>query len=153
MAAMENKPRLDALFLQEVEASCVCLRVQRASRAVGRHYDDAFRPLELNNWQFTLLAAIAGSEAPSVHELATFLGTDRTTMTRNLAVLQRRDLLSLSQDPRDGRVKRVSLTPQGADLLLQALEVWRTTNASVRASVPAASFPGMWQGLGSLAGP
>ncbi len=150
---MAKKPRLDPLFLQEVEASCVCLRVQRASRAVGRRYDDAFRHLELNNWQFTLLAAVEGTEAPSVHELATFLGMDRTTMTRNLAVLQRRDLLSLAQDPRDGRVKRVSLTPQGRDLLLQALDVWRATNDTVRASVPAASFPAMWRGLGRLAGP
>lgn len=150
---MENRLRLDPSLLQQVEASCVCLRVQRASRAVGRRYDDAFRHLELNNWQFTLLAAIAGSEAPSVHELATFLGTDRTTMTRNLAVLQRRDLLCLTQDSYDGRVKRVSLTPQGSHLLSQALDIWRATNDTVRASVPAASFPAMWRGLGSLAGP
>ena len=148
---MEDTPSLDPLLLRAVEASCVCLRVQRASRAVGRRYDDAFRHLDLTNWQFSLLAAIEASEAASVNELATFLGMDRTTMTRNLAVLQRRELLSMAQDPQDGRVKRVSLTPRGRDLLLQALEAWRRTNDAVKAAVPAAAFPAMWQGLESLA--
>ncbi|MDQ1081706.1 MarR family winged helix-turn-helix transcriptional regulator [Pseudoroseomonas cervicalis] len=150
---MEDTPPLDPLLLRAVEASCVCLRVQRASRAVGRRYDDAFRPLDLNNWQFSLLAAIEASEAPSVNALAGFLGMDRTTMTRNLAVLQRRGLLSMAQDAQDGRVRRAALTAQGRDLLLRALDSWRATNEAVKASIPAASFPAMWRGLGSLAGP
>ncbi len=150
---MEGTPALDPRLLRDVEASCVCLRIQRASRAVGRRYDDAFRHLDLNNWQFSLLSAVGGLEQRSVNELATFLGMDRTTMTRNLAVLQRRDLISMAQDARDGRVKRVTLTQTGRDLLLQALEAWRTTNELVTASVPPAAFRAMWQGLGSLAGP
>ncbi len=141
---------LDPQLLRAVEASCICLHVQRASRAVGRRYDDAFRHLDLNNWQFSLMTAIRGTEASSINELATLLGIDRTTMTRNLAVLQRRELLSMVQDVRDSRVKRVSLTPQGQNLLLQALESWRVTNEAVKASVPTASFPAMWRGLGSL---
>lgn len=150
---MEAAPALDPSILREVEASCLCLQVQRASRAVGRHYDNAFRPLGLNNWQFSLLTAIEGVGTPNVNELATLLGMDRTTMTRNLSVLQRRNLLTMRQDARDGRVRRASLTPLGRDLLLKALELWRITNEAVKATVPPASLPAVWQALGRIGQP
>ena len=38
-----------------IGSRCLCLRVQRASRAIGRQFDDAFRAVGLNNWQFSLL--------------------------------------------------------------------------------------------------
>jgi DNA-binding MarR family transcriptional regulator len=141
---------LDPDLVREVESSCICLRVQRASRAVGRRFDKAFRGLDLNNWQFTLLTSLAIIDQSSVNTLARELAMDRTTMTRNLRVLERRGLLAINPDVRDGRVKRVSLTAPGRTLLAQAIERWREVNLAVRDDVPPATLPAMWQALEAI---
>jgi DNA-binding MarR family transcriptional regulator len=147
---MAASPTLDPELVREVESSCICLRVQRASRAVGRRFDHAFRSLGLNNWQFTLLMSLANIDQPSVNTLARELAMDRTTMTRNLRVLERRGLLATNPDIRDGRIKRVSLTAAGRKLLVSAIERWREVNAAVRQDFPPATLPAMWQALDAL---
>jgi DNA-binding MarR family transcriptional regulator len=144
---MAPSPELDPDLVREVESSCICLRVQRASRAVGRRFDHAFRSLDLNNWQFTLLMSLANIDQPSFNTLARELAMDRTTMTRNLRVLERRGLLALNPDRQDGRGRRVSLTAAGRTLLVKAIEHWREVNAAVREDIPAATLPAMWQAL------
>lgn len=144
---------LDPSILREVGDSCVCLHVQRASRAVGRHYDNALRHLGLNNWQFSLLAALGADGSPSVTELAAFLGMDRTTMTRNLHVLEQRGLLRMQPDARDGRIKRASLTPDGRDLLLAALDSWREANDAMKARIPPPALHTAWKVLEGISRP
>ena len=39
----------------EVRDACLCMHVQRAARALARHFDEAFRPLE--SYQWPILAA------------------------------------------------------------------------------------------------
>lgn len=148
---MADTPVLDPNLIREVGASCVCMRVQRAGRAIGRRFDQAFRDLKLNNWQFTLLMWLASTEAPSVNDMATQMAMDRTTMTRNLRVLERRGLLAIQPDTRDGRVKRVALTDPGRSLLAQAAQRWRATNEAVKRDIPAAALPGMWEALDAIA--
>jgi DNA-binding MarR family transcriptional regulator len=150
---MRNGPALDPQLVREVEASCLCLHVQRAGRAVGRQYDKAFRSLNLTSWQFTLLTAVGGAEAPSVNELATLLGMDRTTMTRNLRVLERRGLLTVKPDDRDGRVRRAFLTPEGQELFLRALDRWRRVNEVMKARLPPDTLPAMWDAFDRIAQP
>ena len=42
--AMTPKTAVTPKMAQTVLENCMCLRVQRASRVVGRMFDDAFRP-------------------------------------------------------------------------------------------------------------
>ena len=74
-------------------------------------------------------------------------------MTRNLRVLERRGLLAMGPDARDGRIKRASLTPQGRNLLLIALDRWREANEAMKARIPPASLPTVWQALERIAQP
>jgi len=41
-----------------VRDCCLCLHVQRAARALGRRFDEALRPFDLTNGQFSLLMAL-----------------------------------------------------------------------------------------------
>lgn len=116
-----------------VAENCLCRRVQRASRTVGRRFDDAFRPTGLNNWQFTMLMALSSSTPRTVSEIAADLGMDRTTTTKNLHPLERRGLVEIRADDKDRRVRRVTLTPEGAQVLNDALARWRTVNDEVAA--------------------
>ena len=115
--------------------TCLCLDVQRASRTIGRRFDEAFRPLGLNNGQFSLLMALNQSTPPTMSSLAERLAMDRTTTTANLKPLERRGLVEVRRDEQDARVRRIVLTEAGRAVLAEAVERWHAANDAVAASL------------------
>ncbi|WP_238122393.1 MULTISPECIES: MarR family winged helix-turn-helix transcriptional regulator [unclassified Xanthobacter] len=116
-----------------VAQTCLCLAIQRASRAVGRCFDEAFRPLGLTNWQFSLLAMLSRPEPFTVTRLAEAMGMDRTTITSNLKPLERKRLVTVATDAQDRRVRRIVLSARGQEVLEQAARHWQQANAAVEA--------------------
>lgn len=127
--------KLSQAAFAAVAETCLCRRVQHASRTVGKRFDDAFRPTGLNNWQFTMLMALSSSTPLTVSRIAAELGMDRTTTTKNLHPLERRGLVEIRADEKDGRVRRVALTPEGVQLLNDALARWQVVNDEVAAKL------------------
>ncbi len=103
-----------------VRDSCLCLHLQRAARKVARIFDEALRPLDLTNGQFSLLMSLNRPDAPSIGSVASLLAMDRTTLTANLKPLERRGLIKVTVDPEDKRSRRLALTPAGKKLLTAA---------------------------------
>jgi len=134
-----------------VGRECLCLPIQRASRTIGRHYDEALRPLDLNNWQFTLLMSLNKTPSPTMNELANSLGMDRTTVTANLKPLERRGYVEIRRDETDGRAKRIALTPEGESVLRQAFNYWEVANAAVAKVLTPESQAALRGALQSLA--
>jgi len=130
---MTPKTAATPKMAQTVLENCMCLRVQRASRVVGRMFDDAFRPLGLNNFQFSLLMLLNRPIPPTIGGLAADLSMDRTTITANLKPLERRGLLAVRRDSKDARIKLVALTAAGRTLLAECMSRWQAANASARA--------------------
>ena len=116
-----------------VRDCCLCLHVQRAARALARRFDEALRPLELTNGQFSLMMSLNRPEPPGMGPVASLLGMDRTTLTAALKPLQRRGLIKLTVDPSDQRGRRASLTRKGSMLLAKAVPVWERTSLEVEA--------------------
>lgn len=114
-----------------VAEKCLCGNVQRAARSIGRRFDEAFRPLDLTNWQFTLLVALNRPEPPTINVIAKDLAIDRTTITGSLKPLERRGLVSVTQDAADKRARRVALTQAGSDLLQNGYAIWKQVEGSV----------------------
>jgi DNA-binding MarR family transcriptional regulator len=135
-----------------IGSTCLCFQIQRAGRVVGRHFDEAFRPLGLTNWQFPLLLALNAAAPPTVGMLADWLATDRTTVTANLKPLQRRGLLTTQRDAQDGRAKRVLLTDEGRSLLRAAVALWHSVHAATEALAGEADLPAFRATLQRLAG-
>ena len=129
----------------------MCLHVQRASRAIGRMFDDAFRPFGLNNFQFALLMLLNRPNAPTIGGLAEDLAMDRTTLTANLKPLERRGLVSVRRDSKDARVKLVTLTDAGNALLAKCVPQWLSANESARARFGDKNLPSLYSGLNLLA--
>jgi len=70
-----------------------------------------------------LLAAITMLDDTSIGSLSDNIGTDATTLTRNLEVLQKRGLvLTVPQD--DARVRCIQLSDLGKELYAEALPIW-----------------------------
>lgn len=119
----------------EVRDSCLCLHLQRAARVVARRFDAALRPLGLTSGQFSLLMSLNRPEPPSIGSVADLLAMDRTTLTANLKVLERRRLVAVTPDPADRRTHRLALTPSGRALLAEAVPIWRRTHAAIEVEV------------------
>ena len=98
-----------------VRDCCLCLHVQRAARALARHFDEALRPVGLTNGQFSLLMSLNRPEPPGMGPVASLLAMDRTTLTAALKPLERRGLVKVSPDPEDRRSRRIGLTRKGED--------------------------------------
>lgn len=113
---------------RDVRDRCLCLAAQRAARALARRFDEALRPMGLTNGQFSLLMSLNRPTAPTLSSVATLLAMDRTTLTANLKPLERRGLLTVSQDTKDRRSRLLHLTEAGRLLLETALPVWTETH-------------------------
>jgi DNA-binding MarR family transcriptional regulator len=132
---MSNDPVLPFAKTLEVRDRCVCLFVQRAARALARHFDEALRPLTLTHGQFSLMNSLNRPAPPVMGEVAALLGMDRTTLTAALKALERRGLVRVRTDDKDKRSRRLILTPAGRALLAKAYPVWKDAHARIDAKL------------------
>lgn len=114
-----------------VRDACLCLHLQRAARAIGRRFDEAFRPVGLTNGQFSLLMALNVPEPPSMGAVARLLGMDRTTLTAALKPLAARALVTHCPDAADQRRRRLALTEAGQKALAAAVPIWQETHETL----------------------
>ena len=68
---------------------CRCLAARRNARAITRHFEAKLRRHGLKATQFSLLASLALTGPKPMRDLAELLGLERTTLTRNAALLDR----------------------------------------------------------------
>ena len=119
-----------------VRDCCLCLHVQRAARVVARRFDEALRPFDLTNGQFSLMMSLNRPEPASMASVASLLAVDRTTLTAALKPLERRGLVKVTSDARDRRSRLMVLTAQGMKLLASAVPVWQRTHEEVETLLP-----------------
>ena len=148
---MSPAPTISYTAAEMTGKNCLCARVQRASRSIGRRFDEALRPVGLNNWQFTLLMTLNRPSPLTINGLAEELGMDRTTTTKNLKPLERRGLLKIRQDKKDARVRRIVLTDAGGALLAQAFRHWQAANDAVAGSLKGEDLPRIHAALETIA--
>ena len=118
-----------------VRDHCLCLHAQRTARVLARRFDEALRPLDLTNGQFSLLISLNRPEPAAMAPVARLLGMDRTTLTAALKPLERRGLLRIEPGPRDRRSRHIVLTEAGHEVLTQAVPIWRETHAAIEADL------------------
>lgn len=124
-----TKAKLDTTArIAEIGRECVMLRVRMTARAITKHYEDALRPSGLKGPQFTLLVSLSADPGLSASDLSERLGIDRTTLVRNLELLERNGLIKTAVD---GRAHRKTLTKAGEAALERALPLWREAQDAV----------------------
>jgi DNA-binding MarR family transcriptional regulator len=123
-------PDANLAGVSQVPKICMAMHVRRASRIITQVYDAALRPVGLVLNQFTLLVSIHLVESTSITRLAQELFTDQTTLTRNLKLLEKRGWVAIEPGD-DRRVRVVSLTVAGREVLAQALPLWEQAQAEV----------------------
>lgn len=81
--------------------------------------------------QLPILVALGWKGPLPITLLADVLGLDRTTLTRNLKVLEQRGLLVVVEDADDARVRLAQITDAGVEVLSNALVLWRGVHEAV----------------------
>ncbi|WP_027595874.1 MarR family winged helix-turn-helix transcriptional regulator [Pseudomonas sp. LAIL14HWK12:I7] len=104
-------------------SECICTHLRRAARGVSRHYDEALAGFGINVAQFSLLRHLQRLDRPSITTLAEAMGLERSTLGRNLRVLEADGLVALA-DGDDQRNRVVLLTEAGKALLQAAYPAW-----------------------------
>jgi DNA-binding MarR family transcriptional regulator len=109
--------------LIEKPLGCTCFKLRKLARATSRVYDQRMAAVGLKTTQYSVLTNVARQSLP-VAELAERLGTERTTLTRNLKPLIEAGWVALKPGA-DSRQRIVTITESGRVKVGQAYVVWR----------------------------
>jgi DNA-binding MarR family transcriptional regulator len=103
---------------------CASFNFRRAARAITALFDHALKDSRIRSTQFTILTAIAKNQPVAIGKIAEILVMDATTLTRNLNLLRKQGLITIS--PRSAMRQRfVHLTVAGEKALSLAIPLWR----------------------------
>ena len=103
---------------------CVGARMRRTSRALTAAYNDAFREAGIRSTQWPILAALRVAGSMTLGDLADAVGTDPSTISRNIRPLVRDGLIDFA-DEDDGRKRHARLTPKGIATFNRAYHMWK----------------------------
>lgn len=125
----------------EIEISCACANARRAARLVSKLYAQEMGKA-LEPGQFALLSVLNGMPGRGQSPLARNLGLDKTTLSRNLLLMQKRGWIErVSGD--DQRERGYRLTPKGGRLLAEARPRWQKAQEKFRAAMTPAEWEAM----------
>jgi len=131
MRDMDTKSQADNAILAEITQGCLLTRTRRLSRLVTNTYDQALRPFGVNAPQFSLLVLISKFGPASRAEIGRVNYQDRSTLTRNLALLLAEGWVR--EIPTEGGRRRpIEISPKGQQLLASAAPAWRDAQTEVR---------------------
>ena len=123
--------------LIDIPLGCTCFKLRKLTRTMSRLYDQHMASVGLKTTQYSVLNNVA-REALPVAELAERLGTERTTLTRNLKLLIDAHWVTLEAGL-DSRQRIVTITASGRDKVQQAHVAWRAAQSALenRLGIPA----------------
>lgn len=133
---------LDPATPAMVRARCAVIHTRKAARAVTQLFDMALLPSGVRATQFTLLVAAHEAGELQMTELADKLLMNRTTLTRELKLLEKEGLVQIAVG-QDRRARTVALTPQGNAVLDRALPLWSQAQSRVEERLGTKH----WQGI------
>lgn len=123
--------------------------MRKAARAITKLYDEAFRPIGLRATQCSLLVATRILAPVTVIKLAQASVMDRTTLTRNLQVLEKRGLIEI-RPGKDRREREVILTAAGLQVLAKAIPLWEAAQNRVRKGLGEERMHNLLSGLSEM---
>ncbi len=125
-----------------VELECACATIRRAARLVTQLYDTEFAGL-LEGSQFALLTMIDKKPGCNQSAVVRVLGLDKTTVSRNLRVLERNGWIEAAASD-DRRERGWKLSRRGKDVLTKARPRWKRAQERLRSAMTASEWEAMF---------
>lgn len=111
---------------------CICTNLRTAALAGTEYYDARLKPAGLKVTMFRLLRQIQRTPNASLTLLAKRMGLDRSTLGRNVRVLERQGFVAMTTG-NDERSKELFLTAEGLRALAVALPLWERAQSDMKA--------------------
>ena len=105
------------------DLTCICIELRNAAAALTKRYDEQLSESGISITQLSQLNHIRELGAPTLKALADVTGLDRSTLGRNMRLLEKQGMVDLSSG-KDARTRVVSLSRGGAAALKQAAPLW-----------------------------
>jgi DNA-binding MarR family transcriptional regulator len=128
------------------DLGCACANLRRAARLVTQLYSHEIGP-EVEPAQFSLLSTLHRNPGASQAPLGRALGLDKTTMSRNLRLMETNGWIELASTA-DRRERCYRLTPAGEKILCAAKPGWMRAQTKLRAALGT----GEWKALSTVFG-
>ena len=125
--------------------ACTCGELRKAARAITLLYDNAFKSSGLLSTQLGV-HVICNTESIRISDLAEKQGMDRTTLTRNLSVLERQGYIKISSG-NDHRTRIVTATHKGRNAVAKAIPLWNDVQCKVKQEMGENSWHDLMQNL------
>ena len=120
--------------------ACLCLASRKASRAITRAFDRRLRAHGIRSTQFSILVNLMERGPMTIGDLAEALGIERTTLTRNLRVVEDQGWVKISVGDVDARSRVVAATRKGRSAVAVALPSWREAQDAAAATLGRSGF-------------
>ncbi|MBW1782439.1 MAG: winged helix-turn-helix transcriptional regulator [Deltaproteobacteria bacterium] len=139
----------DKKVRREIGRNCTCFNLRRAARLVTQSFDKTLRSAGITANQFSILVAVIDLDIP-LTKLARVLGMERTTLTRNLNVLEKAGVIVVGAGD-DRRERQISVTREGERLLETALPLWQRSQSDMIELLGQETWEGLISGLHAVA--
>lgn len=107
---------------------CYCTNLRRSAGAVTQYYDNALKKAGITIAQYYLLVNLSRLKSANITHWAETVGLDRSTMVRNVRVLEANEFLR----PAEGNGKTFCLSAKGNRTLNKAIPLWENAQKEIR---------------------
>ncbi len=129
--------------------SCTNMRMRQATRALSDYYNAVMEPTGLHANQVMLLIPPYLQDGLTISRLAEIEALDRTTLARNLKLLEDRELIVLHPGE-DQRTRVINITERGRQILEAAFPLWEQAQQEVDALIGANDLAQLYSTLDKL---
>lgn len=148
---MQHQARADR-FATAMRHECLGVRVGRVHRLVSRAFETALRPVGISLPQLEVLSALTLVARPiRPTELADLLSIERSTMSRNLSLMETKGWVTTTDTSPTGRSLAFAVTDAGTTQFAAAERAWASAQKTVAASLGADATATLDSWLSSLA--
>jgi DNA-binding MarR family transcriptional regulator len=115
---------------------CLCTGLRQAAHAMTEIYDEALAPSGLKITMFRVIRRLSEAGEPTISDLAKIVALNRSSLGRNLKVLEREQLVTFVGGE-DERSKVVQLTRKGKVALTTAMPLWMDVQTRMKSKLKA----------------
>jgi len=109
-------------------------------------FDDVLQPVGLRSTQFVTLVSVYISQPVNLSALARDMVMDRSTLTRNIQVLERSDHV-VSEAAPGSRTRLYSLTDKGLETVSRGIPLWEKAQSTFIEHLGEKNWPSLLAGL------
>lgn len=131
-------------------SECSCNMMRKSARKITQFYENNLREAGIKPTQFSILATLANTGPIQLTQLADRLVLERTSLTRNLNVLERNTWIDIQPGEEDSRQRVVSLTRNGYKQLDCAIPYWQKAQKAIAKDMGQETITGLRKTLDEM---